>query len=412
MPQPPHSSDLFNRACAFLLGLHGLALVAVFPLGPQQTRLWHPGVAGIAALVAAYPIAAVASGLLARRLKPMPTGLRTLAALTALAFLPAVFSKDYPTFFAARLLGGFIAGFGLVALHRLMPAAIMPAAGRTAARIIAFGLPVCVLAATLLDWRSTFVPLLAGALALVVVTPTSTAIDSSDVKPPTLPEAAPAALVATGALAFVSSAYLTVLSGFLVRNAGHSELHITAALLTGAGLGLVIPFAVSTLRKRLSAMATFGAVLAISALSLATLLALRGPVPAPLAVTLLGCFLAISGARHLALTGLVWPRLTEDQLPAHQTHTHLAHHAGCGLGALVAGCLIHVAPEGGLIGMGSLLGCALGALTLAWVAGLTLVQPTASPAARAASANKRWRVAASFVRSVRTSMTRTPGSPT
>jgi len=408
--QPSQSSDRFNRACAFLLGLHGLALVVVFPLGPQQTRLWHPGVAGIATLVAAYPLAAVVGGLLARRLKTEPASLRALAILAALALLPSVFSLDYPTFFGARLFGGFIAGFGLVALHRVMPAAIMPAAGRTAARIIAFGLPVCVLAATLMDWRSTFVPLLAGAVALAVVAPDAPAESADEQTAAT--EAAPAALVATGALAFVSSAYLTILSGFLVRNAGHSELHITAALLTGAGLGVIMPFAVSALRQRLSSFATLGLVLAASACSLASLLVLRAPLPAALAVTLLGCFLAINGARHVALAGLVWPRLTEDQLPVHQTNTHLAHHAGSGIGALIAGCLIHVAPEGGLTGMGSLLGCALGALTLVWAAGLTLSQPTASPAARAASANTRWRVAASLVRSVRTSMTRTPGSPT
>lgn len=412
MVPPSATSVTLNRACAFLLGLHGLALVVVFPLGPQQTRLWHPGVAGIAALVAAYPLAAVIGGLFARRLKPAPTGVRSLAVLTALSLLLAVLSKDYPTFFAARLLGGFIAGFGLVALHRLMPAAVMPAASRVAARIIAFGLPLCVLAATLMDWRSAFVPLLAGAVALVVAVPTPANDNESDAVPPASAEAAPAAIVATGALAFVSGAYLTILSGFLVRNAGHSELHITAALLTGAGLGLIIPFAVSALRRRLTPVASFGVVLAISALSLASLLTLRAAVPAALAVALLGCFLAINGARHLALAGLVLPRLSEDQLPAHQTHTHLAHHAGSGLGALAAGWLIHTAPEGGLIGMGSLLGCTLGAITLAWTAGLALTQTTASPAARAASANKRWRVAASLVRSVRTSMTRTPGSPT
>ena len=387
MPAQPQSSDPFNRACSFLLGLHGLALVVVFPLGPQQTRLWHPGVAGIAALVAAYPLAAVIGGLLARSLKSSPTSLRALGALAALSLLPSVLSRDYPTFFAARAFGGFIAGFGLVSLHRVMPAAIMPAAGRVAARMIAFGLPVCVLAATLMDWRSTFVPLLAGAVALALSAPRSSATRPEP--NPVAAEAAPAALVATGALAFVSGAYLTVLSGFLVRNAGHSELHITASLLTGAGLGLIVPAVVTALRRRLPPGATLGAVLGVSALSLASLLALRTPLPAVLAVVLLGCFLAINGARHLALAGLVLPRLTEDQLPAHQAHTHLAHHAGSGLGALAAGWLIHVAPEGGLTGMVALLGCALVAITLAWTAGLTLAQPTASPAARAASANNR-----------------------
>ena len=83
-----------------------------------------------------------------------------------------------------------------------------------------------------------------------------------------------------------------------------------------------------------------------------------------------------------------------------------------GLGALFAGWLIHLSPEGGLAGMGSLLVCALGVTAFAATAGLAPAQATASPAARAASANKRWRVAASLVRSVRTSMTRTPGSPT
>lgn len=408
MPPPP--SAHLNRAYSFLLGLHGLAFVVVFPLGPQQTRLWNPGIAGIAALVAAYPLAALIGGLLARRLTALPASPRAIAALLGGALLPVVLSVDYPTFFGARIIGGLLGGVGLVALHRELAPSAIPAANRFASLLISFGMPVCLLSATLFDWRSTAVPLLAGAAALVIAAP-RTARRATQSKP-SRTEAAPAAVVATGALAFVSGAYLTILSGFLVRNAGHSELHITATLLTGAGLSLVVPGAVSAVRRRLSPRAAFGLVLAASALSLASLLALRTPVPAAVAVVLIGGFLAINGARHLALAGVVLPRLDETQLPAHQTHTHLAHHGGSGLGALCAGWVVYLAPEGGLAGMGSLLVCTLGVTAFAASAGLASAQPTASPAARAASANKRWRVAASLVRSVRTSMTRTPGSPT
>ena len=70
---------------AALLGLHGLALLVVFPLGPQETRLWHPGVNGVAALAAAYPLAACLAGLLARRARR--DGLMILAPAAACAEL-------------------------------------------------------------------------------------------------------------------------------------------------------------------------------------------------------------------------------------------------------------------------------------------------------------------------------------
>jgi hypothetical protein len=142
------------------------------------------------------------------------------------------------------------------------------------------------------------------------------------------------------------------------------------------------------------------------------LLALRQPLPAVFALGLLGAFLATSAARHLALAGVVGPMLNDATRPIHQFNTHLAHHLGAGLGALGVGLLVRLTPETHLTGMPGLLTAGLAATGLALAAGFVAAQATTSPAARAAWANKRWRVAASFMRSVRISMTRTPGSPT
>ena len=139
---------------------------------------------------------------------------------------------------------------------------------------------------------------------------------------------------------------------------------------------------------------------------------LRGAFPAALATGFIGCFLAVNSVRHLALAGLVLPRLHAGQIPAHQTHTHIAHCLGSGLGALCAGRLIYVSPGGTLAGMERLLVFGIGATLLALATGLAAVQPTASPAMRAASAKSRWRVVTSLLRSVRTSITRAPETPT
>ncbi len=400
-----------DRALAWLLGLHGLALLVVFPLGPQEARRWHPGVPGIAALAAAYPLAAVVGGLLVRRLPRLPAAPRSLAALAFLGTLPCVLSVDYPTLLCARLLAGLAAGLSFVAIHRVLSAATVPLVSRIAPRVVAFGMPVCLLGATLLDWRAAFVPILLGqTILLCSLAPRASA--APDPAPPRFYEPLPAALVATGALAFVSGAYLTVLSGYLVNNAGHTELHIPAGLLIGALLGLALPASLARMRARRSPGTVYTTALAVSALSLAGLLALRGPLPAVLAVGLIGCFIATSAGRHLALAGLVSPRLAAEDQPAHQTHNHLAHHLGSGLGALCAGLLIHAMPYTGFTGMPALFACTLAATALALFSGLACAQPSAAPAAAAAAANRRLRVAASFLRSVRTSITRSPGSPT
>jgi hypothetical protein len=357
-----------------MIGLHGLALMVVFPLGPQQTRLWHPGMAGIAALVAAYPFAVVIGGLLARRCPVLPSSARTLAAMSCLAVAPSVLSVDYATFFAARMFGGLVAGVSLVALQRALPPASTTSAGSTPARIIAFGMPASILAATLFDWRAAFLPILAGAVAAFVIAPRQERGPLAVPREST--EGAPFALAATGALAFVSAAYLTVLSGFLVHNAGHTELLISAALLCGALVGLAVPPTISALSRRLSPASVLTTTLGASALSLGSLLVLRGPMSAATSVALLGGFLAINAARHLALATLVRTRLAADQLTAHQTHAHLAHHAGSGLGALCAAGCVHIDPAGSLTGMAPLLACALTATLTGWGAGLLSVRPT------------------------------------
>lgn len=402
---------MHNRAFVWLLGMHGLAMVVVFPLGPQQARLWNPGVPGVAAAVAAFPIAVVVGGLLARRASRLPVEPRTLSIIAFLATLPAALSVGYPSFFAARIIGGLAAGMSYVALHRLLSVESSSLVSRLAPRIVAFGLPVCLSAAAWFDWRATFVPILAGLAGIAFSTPRA-------LKPQTPPardsltETVPVALFATGALAFVSGAYLTVLSGFLVYNTGHTELHILVVLMLGALLGLAVPPALARLSSGVAPAVVFTTVLFVSMLNLTSLLALQGPLPALFAVGLIGCFLAVNGARHFTLARLTMPLLRADQIPAHQTHTHLVHHLGSAFGALVAGCIIAVDSAGKFTGMPILLGYALAATALALAAGLVIAHPMASPAARAASANRRWRVAASLVRSVRTSIMRTPGSPT
>jgi hypothetical protein len=400
-----------DRALAWTLGLHGLAMMIAFPLGPQQARLWHPGVAGIAASVAAFPIAAVIAGLIARRVVRLPAEPRTLAILAVAGLFTSVFSAGYASFFATRIVEGAIAGVSVAALYRVLPIPATPVAAKIAGRIIAFGMPVCILTATAFDWRAVCVPICAGFAMIALRT---TFVDQSASTPlvRSLQEAAPAALVATSALAFVSSSYLTVLSGFLVFNAEHTEFHITGGLLTGALLSLAVPPLMNRANARLTPRTVFAGALFASLLTLVCLLALRGPLPAAVAFAFLGCFLAVNAIRHGALARLVLPRLRPEQLPAHHTHTYLAHCLGCGLGALCAGIVIHVRPIGGLYGMETLLACAIAATMLAFVAGLTAAQATASPAASAASAKSRWRVAASWVRSVRTSIIRNPGAPT
>lgn len=404
-----------------LLGLHGLALMVAFPLGPQQARLWHPGIGGIAALVAAFPLATVFGGLISSRLPILPSAPRTLAALALLATLPAVLSTGYVSFFAARVIAGLAAGATYVAVHRGRLSAAAPSATRLTGRIIAFGMPLCLLCATAFDWRMTLAPVLAGFTVLLVTAPDPVP-DSVGVPVNSLaPECSPdttrhhgefAALVASAALAFVSGSLLTILSGFLVFNAGHTEWHIPAGLLTGATLGLAVPPAIARLRKHLVPDAVYGVALGSAALVLCGLLILRSPVPAVFAVGTIALFLAANSARHIALAGLVTPGLNESRLSGYQTKTHLAHHFGSGLGALNAAVFIHATPHHTLEGLPALIASGLAATALAYAAGLTSAQPNAWPAACAAAANSRWRVATSLLRSVRTSIIRNPGTPT
>ena len=379
----------------------------VFPLGPQQARLWHPGLMGIASLVAAFPLAAFVGGLFALQARRLPSSPRTLAVLAVAASLPGLFSTDHASFLCARLLSGLAAGVSYVAIHRVW--LTRPGSARLAARVVAFGLPPSLLAATLYDWRADFAPLLLGFGALTLLAP-HRELDPLPRTRLTLP--GPYSLFATGALAFVSAALLTVLSGFLVYNAGQTELHISAVLLVGALLGLGVPPALRRLQTHAAPAMVFTTALAASALSLVSLLLLRGPLPGALAVGLIACFFATNSARHPALAALVAPQLSDLDRPAHQTHTHLAHHLGSGLGALCAGGMIHIAVDHRLTGLSALVALALVVTGLAYATGLLAAQPSTAPAARAADAKILFRVATSLVRSVRTSITRTPGSPT
>lgn len=384
----PLSANSNDRALAMLLGLHGLALMVVFPLGPQEARLWHPGISGVAALAAAFPLAAALGGLVARRISRLPLDPRLLAGLALITTLPCVLATGYTSLLVARVLAGLATGVGYVAIHRALGATAASLVAPIAPRVVAFGMPLCLLGAALFDWRAVFVPIIAGQTWIALRPPTIFKPRHANRRP--LEEAAPGALVATAALASVSGAYLTVLSGFLVYNAGQTEFHIPAGLLLGAVLGFSAATALQKLSTRLAPGGVFTATLAGSALTLVALLALRGPLPGIVAVSLIGCFLAANGARHLALARLFGPRIRPSALPAHYTHSHLAHHLGSGIGALTAGQLVQIIPGIGLTGMPGLLAFGLAATGAALVVGLvTAAQPSASPAARAASANNR-----------------------
>lgn len=364
--------------------------MVAFPFGPQAARLWHPGINGFAVLTSAFPFAVVLGGLLARRAPRLPVSPRTLALLAFVATLPGAFSFDYPSLVVARFIAGLATGVSFVAIHRVLPPEAGPFVMRLAPRIVAFGMPVCLLAATVFDWRAAFIPLLAGhALLALRFAPGSQLLASGSSLPAPclarLPEAAPPALVATGALAYVSAAYLTVLSGFLVFNAGHTEFHIPVVLTLAALLGLAVPPVLKHLRRNLSPAAVFASALGFSAVSLLALLSLRTPQPAILAVSVAALFLVANSSRHLALAGLVLPRLAPGQLPAHQTHTHLAHHLGSGLGALTAGLAVSITPAHTLQGMTALLAASLVATGLALATGLWSAQPRRAPVVAAAT---------------------------
>jgi predicted MFS family arabinose efflux permease len=379
-----------DRALALLLGLHGLALMVVFPFGPQASRLWEPGVPGIGLLAAAFPLAAVLGLVFARRVPRLPDSPRALAVLACLATLPCALAFDYPSLVLGRLLSGFVIGASYVAIHRLLRGEAAPLVARLAPRVIAFGMPVCLTAAGLLDWHYAFVPLIAG-YALVAwlaggadgPAAGSSRSGRSAHGPRFLPHAA------TATLAFVSAAYLTVLSGFLVFNAGHTELHIPCGLLLGALLGLGVVPVLDRLRARLSPARVFAAALVASLATLGALLLLRSPIPAAAAVSAIGFFIAATGARHLALARLVQPTITPESLRAFQLHTHLAHHLGSGLGALAAGMLIVLDPATRTLeGMPGLLLASLVATGLALVCGLAAARSRASTNCAAAQASR------------------------
>lgn len=357
-----------DRALAVLLGLHGLALMVVFPLGPQESRLWHPGVSGVAALAAAFPLAAVLGGLLARRAPRLPGCSRTLAAIGFLSTLPCALSFDYPSLVAARLLAGMATGLSYAAIHRALPPSASPLVARVSPRLVAFGMPICLLLSTALDWRFGFLPILLGLLAVFALSPRS----SAGVPPKPLPlgEPSPWSLLATTALASVTAAYLTILSGFLVFNAGHTEFHIPVVLLATALLGLAAPPLVGRIRARAGPFAFYLVTLAASMLALCGLLALRATLPAPIAVGAIALFLVVNSTRHLALAGLVRSGVAPDRSASHQLHTQLAQHLGFGLGALAAGQLIAITPRHTFSGMPALLGASLCATGLALFAGL------------------------------------------
>jgi predicted MFS family arabinose efflux permease len=408
----PHASaPNYDPRFAWLLGLHGLALLLVFPLGPQQARLWQPGVTGIATLVAAYPFAAVLGGLLARRLPVLPSDPRHLAGIASLAALPAALSTGYESLLAGRLVAGAAAGLGYVAIHRAISGAAARQAAPASARIVAFGMPLGLWAATTYDWRAGFA-LLPVAYACLVFGRTRFSV-SGETSPAREPR--PAALVATAALALVSSAYLTVLSGFLVFNTGRSEAHIALVLLIAAILGLAVPHGLTFLGRRYSPRLLWLGALGLSWLSLTSLLAMRGPLMAWIAVGLNALFLITQSARYAALAGFINPHIAAPTLPTHQTNTHLAHHFGAGLGATLAALVITKASATApLQGMTSLWLIATAITLVAGLAGLFAVQPSTSarPAASPAAASQCFRAATSWARAVRISIMRTPGSPT
>ncbi len=346
--------------------------MVVFPFGPQASRLWEPGVPGIGLLAASFPLAAVLGLVAARRVPRLPGSPRALAALALLATLPCALAFDYPSLVLGRLLSGFVIGASYVAIHRLLRAETAPLVSRLAPRVVAFGMPVCLTAAGLLDWHYAFVPLLVGYAFVACSSRGLPPAGSVDLPWHGRPADGPCLLAhaATTALAFVSAAYLTVLSGFLVFNAGHTELHIPCGLLLGALLSLGVVPVLDRLRAVLSPAAVFAASLAASTTTLAALLLLRSPIPAAAAISAIGCFIAATGARHLALARLIQPSLAPDALRAHTLHTHLAHHLGSGLGALAAGLLVVLTPLRTLSGMPALLAVSLGATALACACGI------------------------------------------
>lgn len=396
---------------AWLLGLYGISFMAVYPLGPQQTRLWHPGVPAIGAMVSAFPVAAMIGALIARRLPWLPARPRVLALLGAAGLLPTLFSTDYPTFFIARVIAGLSAGFGVAAIYRALPIGRFNASSGYAARVIVWGMPPCILAATLTDWRAAFAPVF-GAFAIIAAGTKQGARSSGISARPPLNEAAPASLVATAALAFVTSSYLTVLSGFLVFNTGHTELHIPCALTVGALLSLTIPAVMAFTHGRWTKRTGYVLFLAASIVVLSGLLLMQERLHAAAALSLVGLFLAINTTRHLSLGGLVRPLLKDEDVPSHHTHTYIFHCMGAGLGALFAGCTIHSGGNGSIAGMAALYTAGVAATLVALAGGWITAHPNAMPAARDAFMKSRWRVAASWVRSVRTSITRRPGMPT
>ena len=346
--------------------------MVVFPLGPQESRLWHPGVAGVAALAAAFPLATVLGGLLARRASRLPSTPRALAALAFLSTLPGALSFDYASLVAARLLAGLVSGLSYAAIHRVLASSASPLVARVSPRVVAFGMPVCLLGSTALDWRFGFLPVLLGQLAVFALSPRSSKAPAAPPLP--LDEPAPWSLLATTALAFVTASYLTILSGFLVFNAGHTEFHIPVVLLTTALLGLAAPPLVRRARARTGPVAFYLVTLAASVLALFGLLALRSALPAPLAVGAIAVFLVASSTRHLALAGLVSPGVPPGHSAPHQLHTQLAHHLGFGLGALGAGQLVFLTPRHALAGMPALLAASLLATGIALAAGLASVR--------------------------------------
>lgn len=350
-----------HASLALLTGLHGLLFATIFPLGPQVARVWRPGVLGFAALTCALPLAAAAAGLVARRSHLLPVRPRTLALLCAAAALPGALARVYDDLLVARLLGGVVIGVSLAAVQRLLPVSPQPGAARLIPRVTTFGLPLGILAATALDWRAASGLVVVAALALAFFSPA----EASPAEHPGLREGAPAGLAAAAALSFVSAAYLTVVSGFLVFNAGHTEWHIVAVLTLAAALSFAVPPSLRLARRVLRAPVEYELTLVVAALSLLSLFAISRPCPAWIAVPLIALFLNANAARHVTLAGLVAPRVEPALLAAHQAHVQLAFYLGAGLGCVCAGLLVHIEPGRGLVGMGGLAVCGLAATALA-----------------------------------------------
>lgn len=378
---PARPSFLRRETLALVLGLQGLALLVVFPFGPQETRLWRPGVPGVALMAAAFPLAAVIGGLLARRARLPRLSPRVLAWAGALATLPCLLAPGYVSLVSARLFAGLLGGFAVVAAHRSRGFPLAPGSAQLASRVVAFGMPACLAAATALGWRAAFALILIGFVATALLAREGDAEERREA-PPLGDEPAPFALFATVALAFVTGGYLTVLSGYLVFNAGHAERHIPMGLLAGAAGGLLLSPRYNRIADAVPPRALYAGTLAAAALSLAPLLALQRPLPVSLALAAIAGFLIVGSFRHLALARLAAPATGgPGAIRAHLAHTQLAQHLGLGLGALAAGRVVRVAPEGGrLTGMSALLACALVATALALAAGLRKSRTARRPA--------------------------------